>query len=117
MAVLGILAFAVWHEPAIAVCEVISASHSADTKGEVLLMLQALAAKSADELSRTRGWRNFSMSGYKVKPDLFWKRVRPVVPQDVIYATYVTAKTYTTCFTGVVVPLRLHVRLEGICGN
>lgn len=32
------------------------------------------------------------MSAYKVKPDAFWKRVRPVVPQDVIYATYVTAK-------------------------
>lgn len=52
---LGILASAVWHEPAIAACEVISASHSADTKGEALLMSQALAAKSADELSRTRG--------------------------------------------------------------
>jgi hypothetical protein len=85
-------------------CEVISASHSADTKGEALLMSQALAAKSADELSRTGGWRNFSMSAYEVKPDPFWKRVRPVVPQDVIYAIYVTAKTYTTCFTGVVVP-------------
>jgi hypothetical protein len=30
--------------------------------------------------------------------------VRPVVPKDVIYGTFVTAKTYTTCFTGVVVP-------------
>ena len=44
------------------------------------------------------------MSAYKVKPDPFWKSVRPVVPKDVIYGTFVTAKTYTTCFTGVVVP-------------
>lgn len=39
----------------------------------------------------------------KVKPDPFFKRVRPVVPEEDIYATFVSAKTYTTCFTGVVV--------------
>jgi len=97
-------------------CEVISATHSADTKGEALHMSRALAAKSADELKRKRGWSSVSMSPEKVKPDPFFKRVRPVVPQDVIYATFVTAKTYTTCFTGVVVP---YVCTSGskICGK
>jgi hypothetical protein len=56
------------------------------------------------------------MSAYRVKPDPFWKSVRPVVPKDVIYGTFVTSKTYTTCFTGVVVP---YVCTSGskVCGN
>ncbi len=103
--VLGILALAVFGPQAVraADCEVISATHSADTKGEALHMSRALAAKSADELRRKRGWSRISMSPEKVKPDPFFKRVRPVVPEDVVFATFVTAKTYTTCFTGVVV--------------
>jgi hypothetical protein len=103
--VLGILALAIsWHQAAMAAdCEVISATHSADTKGEALHMSRALAAKSADELKRKKGWSSISVSPEKVKPDPFFKRVRPVVPEDVVYATFVTEKTYTTCFTGVVV--------------
>ena len=103
--VLGILALAVFGPQAVraADCEVISATHSADTKGEALHMSRALAAKSADELRRKRGWSRISMRPEKVKPDPFFKRVRPVVPEDVVFATFVTAKTYTTCFTGVVV--------------
>jgi hypothetical protein len=103
--VLGILALAVFGPQAVraADCEVISATHSADTKGAALHMSRALAAKSADELRRKRGWSRISMSPEKVKPDPFFKRVRPVVPEDVVFATFVTAKTYTTCFTGVVV--------------
>ena len=103
--VLGILALAVFGPQAVraADCEVISATHSADTKGEALHMSRALAAKSADELRRKRGWSRISMSPEKVKPDPFFKRLRPVVPEDVVFATFVTAKTYTTCFTGVVV--------------
>ena len=115
--VLGILALAVSaHQAAAADCEVISATHSADTKGEALQMSRALAAKSADELQRTRGWKHASMSAYKVQPDPFFKRVRPVVPKDVIYASFITAKTYTTCFTGVVVP---YVCTSGskVCGG
>jgi hypothetical protein len=105
--VLGLLAITAWgHHPAAAAanCEVISATHSADTKGEALLTSQALAAKSAKELSRQRGWTHFSMSAQKVEPDPFWKKVRPKVPTDVIYASFVTPKTYSICFTGVVVP-------------
>jgi hypothetical protein len=114
---LGVLAFAVWaDQPAAAACQVVSATHSADTKGEALKMSQALAAQSASDLRRSKGWSHFSMSAYRVKPDPFWKSVRPVVPKDVIYGSFVTAKTYTTCFTGVVVP---YVCTSGakVCGN
>jgi hypothetical protein len=85
-------------------CTIISATHSADTKGEALLTSQALAAKGAKQLSVKRGWKHFSMSAQKVAPDPFWKKVRPKVPTDVIYASFVTPKTYSICFTGVVVP-------------
>jgi hypothetical protein len=115
--VLGILAFAILgHQPAVAGCQLISATHSADTKGEALKMSQALAAESANDLRRSKGWKSISMSAYRVKPDPFWKAVRPVVPKDVIYGTFVTPKTYTTCFTGVVVP---YVCTSGskVCGN
>jgi len=115
--VFAILALAVWgHQPAAAGCDVISATHSADSKQEALAMSRALAAESANNLRRSKGWSYVSMSAYKVKPDPFWKTVRPVVPKDVIYGTFVTAKTYTTCFTGVVVP---YVCTSGakVCGN
>jgi hypothetical protein len=116
-AVLGLLAFSVWgYQPAAAGCDVISATHSADTRAEALRMSQILAAQSAQEMKRNKGWSYVSMSAYKVKPDPFWKAVRPVVPKDVIIGKVVTAKTYTTCFTGVVVP---YVCTSGskVCGN
>jgi hypothetical protein len=115
--VLGVLAFTVWgYQPAAAGCDVISATHSADTKDEALKMSRALAAESANDLRRSRGWKSVSMSAYKVKPEPFWKTVRPVVPKDVIYGTFVTAKTYTTCFTGVMVPYVCTSGLK-VCGN
>ena len=101
---LGVVALALCaHHARAAECEIISATHSAETKGEALLMSQALAVKSANELRQKKGWRAISMSPQKVKPDPFWKRVRPVVPEDLIYASFVTARTYSICFTGVVV--------------
>ena len=104
IALLGGLAFALCaHHASAADCEIISATHSAETKGEALLMSQALAAKSANALQQTKGWRKISMSPYKVKPDPFWKNVRPAVPKDIVWASFVTARTYTVCFTGVVV--------------
>jgi hypothetical protein len=115
--VFAILALAVWgYQPAAAGCDVISATHSADNKAEALAMSRALAAESANNLRRSRGWSYVSMSAYRVRPDPFWKSVRPVVPKDVVYGTFVTAKTYTTCFTGVVVP---YVCTSGskVCGN
>jgi hypothetical protein len=107
MFVLGLVAVAAWGPcPAAAAadCTVISATHSADTKGEALLTSQALAAKGAKQLSVKRGWKHFTMSPQKVAPDPFWKKVRPKVPTDVIYASFLTAKTHSICFTGVVVP-------------
>ena len=104
IALLGGLALALCaHHASAADCEIISATHSAETKGEALLMSQALAAKSANALQQTKGWRKISMSPYKVKPDPFWKNVRPAVPEDIVWASFVTARTYTVCFTGVVV--------------
>jgi hypothetical protein len=114
---LGLLAFTVWSTgPAVAGCQVIKATHSADTKAEALAMSRQLAAQSANDIKRSKGWRYVSMSAYKVPPDPFWKAVRPVVPKDVIYGKFVNAKTYTTCFTGVVVP---YVCTSGskVCGN
>jgi hypothetical protein len=95
---------------------VISATHSADNKADALALSRVLAAESAADLKRSKGWHSVSMSAYKVKPDPFWKAVRPVVPHDVIYGSFVTAKTYSTCFTGVVVP---YVCTSGskVCGN
>ena len=114
---LGIVARAVWGQrPAMALCEVVSATHSAPTKGEALLMSRALAAKSAKALRSKKGWGHIRMSAHKVKPDPFWKKVRPVVPQSAIYGTFVTAKTYSVCWTGVRVP---YVCTSGakVCGN
>jgi hypothetical protein len=91
------------HHASAAECEIISATHSAPTKGEALLMSQALAVKSANELKAKKGWRAISMTPERVKPDPFWKNVRRAVPEDVVYASFVTARTYSICFTGVVV--------------
>ena len=79
-------------------------------------MSQALAARSANELKAQKGWRGVTMKAYQVKPDPFFKTVRPEVPTGVIVGSFVTARTYTTCFTGVVVPF---VCTSGsqVCGN
>ena len=105
------------HAPAFAGCEVISATHSAQSKGEALKMSQILAARSAEETRRKRGWRYVTMRARKVQPDPFWKSVRPVVPRHALLKPdVVTARTYSTCFTGVVVP---YVCTSGatVCGN
>ena len=121
VAKLGVMIFAaltlLGHSPASAGCEVISATHSASSKGEALKMSQMLAARSAEETRRKRGWRYVTMRARKVKADPFWKAVRPVVPAHaVLRPDVVTARTYSTCFTGVVVP---YVCTSGstVCGN
>ena len=79
-------------------------------------MSRQLAAQSAAELRRSKGWSYVSMSAYRVKPDPFWKSVRPVGPPPVLSGSFVTPQTDTTCFTGVVVP---YVCTSGskVCGN
>ena len=114
---LALLIGPVWIGQAVSAdCEVISATHSAESKGEALLMSQALAAKSAEELKRKKGWRRITMTAEQVKPNPFFKKWRPAVPKEAIYASFVTAKTYTTCFTGVSVP---YVCTSGakVCGD
>jgi hypothetical protein len=102
--------------PAYADCQVISATHGGNWQGEALSMSQALAARSARELKVQKGWRGITMKAQKVKPDPFWKTVRPEVSSNIIVGSYVTARTYTTCWTGVTVPF---VCTSGsqVCGN
>jgi hypothetical protein len=102
--------------PAFADCQVISATHGGNWQGEALSMSQALAARSARELKAQKSWRAITMKAQKVKPDPFWKMVRPEVSSSIIVGSYVTARTYTTCWTGVTVPF---VCTSGsqVCGN
>ncbi len=102
--------------PAFADCQVVSATHGGHWQGEALSMSQALAARSANELKAQKKWRSITMKAYKVKPDPFFKTVRPEVSTDVILGSFVTARTYTTCWTGITVP---YVCTSGsqVCGN
>lgn len=84
-------------------CQVISATHSAETKGEALIMSQALAEQSAKRAKEAKGWSRARVTAHQVKPDPFWKSVRKAIPEVNVYATFVSPKTYTVCFTGVVV--------------
>jgi len=110
----GLLALLV--APSFADCQVISATHGGNWQGEALSMSQALAARSARELKAQKGWRAITMKAQKVKPDPFWKTVRPEVSSNIIVGSYVTARTYTTCWTGVTVRF---VCTSGsqVCGN
>ncbi|MBK5198769.1 MAG: hypothetical protein JJE37_10900 [Methyloceanibacter sp.] len=102
--------------PAFADCQVVSATHGGHWQGEALSMSQALAARSANELKAQKKWRSISMKAYPVKPDPFFKTVRPEVSNNAIVGSFVTARTYTTCFTGITVP---YVCTSGsqVCGN
>ena len=63
IAVLGVLAFMVCgYQPAAAGCDVISATHSAESKEEALSMSRRLAAESALEVRRKKGWKYVTMS-------------------------------------------------------
>ena len=89
---------------AFADCQVISATHGGHWQGEALSMSQALAARSANALKAQKKWRGITVKAQAVKPDPFFKTVRPEVSTNLIVGTYVTARTYTTCWTGVTVP-------------
>jgi hypothetical protein len=91
--------------PASAGCQLIRATHSADTPAEAVQAAQATAAETAEAMKHEHHWRYVTMRAKKVTPDPFWKAVRPVVPKDIlIKPDVVTAKTYTQCWPGVVVP-------------
>jgi hypothetical protein len=97
-------------------CQVISATHGGHWQGEALSMSQALATRSANDLKAQKKWRSMTMKAYQVKPEPFFKTVRPEVPTGVISGTFVTARAYTTCWTGITVP---YVCTSGakVCGN
>ena len=121
MAAFGVATFAFWGigiSPAEAGCQLITATHSAGSKAEAARTSQALAVQSAHNLKRAKRWSYVSMSARKVQGDPFWKAVRPKgVPANArLKPDIVTARFYTTCFTGVVVP---YVCTTGsaVCGN
>jgi hypothetical protein len=105
-AVLGIVLAFCAIEPAQAACQLIKATHSAGSKAEAAKSSQALVLKSAADLKRAKRWSYITLYAKKVQGDPFWKAVRPQgVPREAqLKPDIVTARFYTTCFTGVVVP-------------
>lgn len=99
-------------------CQLIKATHSANSKAEAAQSSRALAVQSAYELKAAKRWSYVTMSARRVKGDPFWKAVRPDgVPADAqLKPDLVNSRFYTTCFTGVVVP---YVCTTGsaVCGN
>ena len=104
--------------PAEAGCQLVTATHSANSKAEAAQSSRALAVQSAYELKAAKRWSYVTMSARRVKGDPFWKAVRPDgVPADAqLKPDLVNSRFYTTCFTGVVVP---YVCTTGsaVCGN
>ena len=92
--------------PAEAACQLIKATHSGASKAEAAQSSRALAVQSAYDLKQAKGWRYVHLSAQKVKGDPFWKAVRPngVPPEARLRPDLVSARFFTTCFTGVVVP-------------
>jgi hypothetical protein len=118
LAIAGFAFAALGAKPALASCQLVTATHSADSKAEAVTSSRALALQSAYDLKRSRGWTSVSLSARKVKGDPFWKAVRPngVPPEAQLKPDLVTSRFYTTCFTGVVVP---YVCTTGsaVCGS
>jgi len=107
VAVLGVAVFALCGlRPAEAGCQLIKATHSGASKAEAAQSSRATAVQSAYNLKRAKGWRYVKLSAHKVKGDPFWKAVRPngVPPEARLKPDLISARFYTTCFTGVVVP-------------
>jgi len=106
LAVAGIAFATFGAKPALASCQLITATHSADSKAEAVTSSRALALQSAYDLKHSRGWSSVSLSARRVKGDPFWKAVRPngVPAEAQLKPDIVTPRFYTTCFTGVVVP-------------
>jgi hypothetical protein len=119
LAALAVAAFSFWFAaPAEAACQLIKATHSAGSKADAARASQALVLQQAAVLKRTKRWGYVSLAARRVKGDPFWKAVRPdgVPARAALKPDIVTARFYTTCFTGVVVP---YVCTTGsaACGN
>jgi hypothetical protein len=104
---LGIVVFAFFgFQPVKAGCQLIHATHSAQSQAKAVQTSQALALRSAYDLQRAMRWSHITMSAHPVQGEPFWKAVRPngVPARARLQPDLVTAQFYTTCFTGVVVP-------------
>jgi hypothetical protein len=104
-------------QPAAAKCQLIVATNSAGSKASAARAAHQNAIDSANQLKRQFGWSYVTLRARKVKPDPFWKAVRPVVTNDMLLKPdIVTAQTYSQCWKGVVVP---YVCTAGAiaCGN
>jgi hypothetical protein len=103
---LGALAlFLAGLQPAAARCQLIKATNSASSKMLAAKAAHQNAIDNAMALKRQYGWRYVTLRARKVKPDPFWKSVRPVVTSDMLLKPdVVTAQTYSQCWRGVVVP-------------
>jgi hypothetical protein len=104
-------------QPAAAKCQLIIATNSAASKTLAARAAHQNAIDSANQLKRQFGWRYVTLRARKVKPDPFWKAVRPVVTKDMLLKPdIVTTQTYSQCWRGVVVP---YVCTAGAiaCGN
>jgi len=104
-------------QPAVARCQLIVATNSAASKALAARAAHQNAIDSGNQLKRQFGWTYVTLRARKVKPDPFWKAVRPVVTNDMLLKPdIVTAQTYSQCWEGVVVP---YVCTAGAiaCGN
>ena len=107
VAVIGVASCASWAPlSAEAACQLVKATHSANSPAEAAQMSRALALESANDLKRAKGWSYVNLNAHKVKGDPFWKAVRPdgVPAEAQLKPDMVTSRFYTTCFTGLVVP-------------
>jgi hypothetical protein len=98
-------------------CQLIRATNSASSKALAAKAAHQNAIDNAYALKRQYGWKYVSLRARKVKPDPFWKSVRPVVTPDMLLKPdIVNAKTYSQCWKGVAVP---YVCTAGavVCGN
>ena len=105
-------------QPAAAACQLVKATASSTSKAQAARASQALALQRSHDLKRAKGWSYMSMSARRVKGDPFWKAVRPgdPPPNSLLKPDIVTGRFYTTCFTGVVVPI-VCTTGSAVCGN
>jgi len=105
-------------QPADAACQLVKATASSTSKAQAARDSQALALQRSHDLKRAKGWSYMSMSARRVKGDPFWKAVRPgdPPPNSLLKPDIVTGRFYTTCFTGVVVPI-VCTTGSAVCGN
>lgn len=116
LAVAGFISIGI--QPADAACQLVKATASSTSKAQAARDSQALTLQSAYDLKRAKGWSYVSLSARRVKGDPFWKAVRPgdPPPDSLLKPDIVTGRFYTTCFTGVVVPV-VCTTGSAVCGN